>query len=225
MMNRWRSITALAGWGVMRSGISHLRDWVAGASIAAMAGLGCAGLVYAEVYPREDIIVNPAPGRFSVCHGGGCALVTQVSLSTAQWQRVADIFAVPIADPAREREKICDAIAAMEMVVGDSTGTADDRPENASGVHWSSQMDCIDESTNTSIYLRMLVGAGLLKWHRVEDRVTRGWFIFGWPHTTAVVRDTQSGEQWAVDSWFFANGERPAIVALAQWRSGWRPQK
>ena len=46
------------------------------------------------------------------------------------------------------------------------------------------QMDCIDESTNSTTYLRILAGAGLLRWHRVEARVTRGFFIFGWPHTT-----------------------------------------
>ena len=74
--------------------------------------------------------------------------------------------------------------------------------------------------------LRILVKTGLLRWHRVEDRVTRGFFLFGWPHTTAVVSDQTTGRKWAVDSWFFANGVPPVIVPLEQWQQvRWRPGK
>ena len=194
--------------------------WVTCAGLVALGCLGRAGWLCADVYVRDDIIVNPVPARFSVCHGRSCTLVTQVSLNDGQWRRIAGVFAVAAADPRQEREQIADAIASFETVVGELAGTADDRAENADGRDWTAQMDCIDESTNTSSYLKMLVGSGLLKWHRVEDRVTRGWFIFAWPHTTAVVRDTHTGKRWAVDSWFFANGERPVVVPLAQWRGG-----
>ncbi len=50
-------------------------------------------------------------------------------------------------------------------------------------------MDCIDESINTTLYLTMFQKFGLLREHQVEDRATRGWFIGGWPHTTAVISE------------------------------------
>lgn len=178
-----------------------------------------------DTFVREDIVTDPTPSHFSVCHGRGCTLVSQVSLSPEQWQRIAEVFAPPPADPAAERERIARAIAAFETVVGELTGTAEDRPGNESGGHWSSQMDCIDESTNTTSYLRMLRRAGLLRWHTVEPRATRGYFLFGWPHTTAVVRDTAGGGRWAVDSFYFENGHPPVIVPLEQWRAGWRPNQ
>jgi hypothetical protein len=79
-------------------------------------------------------------------------------------------------------------------------------------------MDCVDESTNTTTYLTMLLKDGLLKWHNVEDRATRGFFIFGWPHTTAVIRDTVTGQLYVVDSWFLDNGQPPYIQKLEDWR-------
>ncbi|HXF67919.1 MAG TPA: hypothetical protein VNK67_14630 [Burkholderiales bacterium] len=178
-----------------------------------------------DTFVRDDIITEPTPSLFSVCHGRGCAVVSQVALSPEQWQRITAVFSPPPGDSAAERERIARAIAAFETVVGELTGTADDRPGNESGGHWSSQMDCIDESTNTTSYLRMLLRAGLLRWHAVEPRATRGYFLFGWPHTTAVVRDTAGGELWAVDSFYFENGQPPVIVPLKQWRAGWRPPK
>ncbi|MCP3866933.1 MAG: hypothetical protein GY703_02315 [Gammaproteobacteria bacterium] len=85
-------------------------------------------------------------------------------------------------------------------------------------------MDCIDESTNTTNYLAMMQKDRLLKWHRLEDRSTRGFFIFGMPHTTAVINDRSTGLMWAVDSWFHDNGVPPEILPLDQWRGGWEPE-
>ena len=75
------------------------------------------------------------------------------------------------------------------------------------------------------LFRSMLAKEGLLRWHRVEDRVTRGWFLLGWPHTTAVVSEVKTGARWVVDSWFFENGIPPVIVPLELWKTGWRPEK
>lgn len=191
-----------------------------------IAGLALlvAGLARADVFVRSDIITDPAPQRFSVCHGFSCAQVTEVGLNEAQWFVITSAFEKAAVTPEQEREQIAEAIAKFETVVGVLTGTSGDLAENAvSGLDLSGQMDCIDESTNTTTYLRILAKAGFLRWHRVEDRVTRGWFLFGWPHTTAVVSERQSGQRWAVDSWFFANGHPPAVAPLEVWQHGWRP--
>lgn len=184
-----------------------------------------AGPYAPDTFVRGDIVTDPAPDGFSVCHGGTCTLVSQVRLEPEQWREIAAAFGTPARDAQEERERIGAAIARFETVVGTLTDTADDRAENQAGRDWHSQMDCIDESTNTTTYLRILARAGLLRWHRVEARVTRGFFLFGWPHTTAVVSELGNGARWAVDSWFFENGRPPVIVPLELWKTGWRPAK
>ena len=184
---------------------------------------GAAGFA-PDIFVRGDIVTLPTPANFSVCHGGSCAIVSQAGLDEGQWRRIAQVFPAPARSAEEERARIAGAIALFETMVGAITDTADDRAENQSGANWWSQMDCIDESTNSTTYLRMLARADLLKWHRVEARVTRGYFLFGWPHTTAVLSEP-SGARWAVDSWFHGNGRLPEIVPLELWKTGWRPAK
>ncbi len=78
-------------------------------------------------------------------------------------------------------------------------------------------MNCIDESTNTTTYLRLFVQGGLMRWHTVEDRATRGWFLFGLPHTTAVMRERASKLRYAVDSWFPTTACR---LLFCRWTNG-----
>ncbi|MBI3045842.1 MAG: hypothetical protein HYY78_23795 [Betaproteobacteria bacterium] len=193
--------------------------------IALAQEAGAAGVYAADFFVREDIVTEPAPEKFSVCHGGTCEIVSQARLDEAQWRLIAAVFAAPAASAQEERARIAEAIARFETVVGAIADTSDDRAGNRHGENWRSQMDCIDESTNSTTYLRILAGAGLLRWHRVEARVTRGFFLFGWPHTTAVVSEASTGVKWAVDSWFHDNGQPPEIVPLDLWKTGWRPAK
>lgn len=174
--------------------------------------------VLADTFVRPDIITDPSPARFSVCSEHTCRRVTVVGLQPEQWQRERRLFLPPPLDAVQERERIAQAIALMEAMVGPLTGTEQDKGRNFQGVGIEGQMDCIDESTNTTTYLTMLLKDGLLKWHSVEDRATRGFFIFGWPHTTAVIRDTVTGQLYAVDSWFLDNGQPPYIQKLEDWR-------
>ena len=177
----------------------------------------------ADVFVREDIITDPDPERFNICYDNGCASLAWVKLNAEQWQRVRTVFDAPADTPAAEREQIRTAIALFETTVGAMTGTAGDKGGNLDGFGMEGQMDCIDESINTTIYLRMLQKYGLLRWHKVADRATR-WSLFTWPHTTAVIEDLVDAAQWAVDSWFLDNGEPPFVLPLATWRGGWRPE-
>lgn len=180
-------------------------------------------IAVADGFVRGDIITDPTPWNFSVCSEHTCRKLSVVGLEPAQWQQIHTLFSPPSKHAAEERERIAHAIALLETMIGKLTGTAHDKGRNFQGVGMDGQMDCIDESTNTSIYLSMMLDHGLLKWHSNEDRATRGWFIFGWPHTTAVIRDAGSGELFAVDSWFEDNGKPPYILPLQVWSDGWQP--
>ena len=181
----------------------------------------------ADVFVRDDIVTDPVPNEFTVCHGNGCSHLSHLSLTPNQWLELRSVFHPLARDAVEERGRLRRAIALMERIVGVATRTSSDKGgtfNNGDG-----QMDCIDESINTTLYLTMFQKFGLLREHQVEDRATRGWFIGGWPHTTAVISEITLLQErgprkfWAVDSWFLENGEPPFILSLEKWKSGWNP--
>lgn len=168
---------------------------------------------------------SPVPSlrRLPVCWGYGCANLDVIALSDAEWRRVRAHLDPAAGEAAAEREQIARAIGELERIIGPKTGTDVDKGGTFPGLFQAGQMDCIDESTNTTTYLRLLAAKGLLRWHDVGQDVTRGYFLFGWPHTTATLREKVTGEEYAVDSWFFDNGVEPVVIPLKQWRDGWKP--
>jgi hypothetical protein len=180
---------------------------------------------YRELYRLYD--VPPTLGRDAVpvCMHHGCQTVAHIPLSDSDWGMITRHLADPAADPAQEREQIRQAIAEFERVAGRLAGTAGDKGGDLGSFGTlQPQQDCIDESTNTTVYLSLLEQAGLLRWHRVETRAHRGYLFFGgWPHFTARIRDLQSGRDWVVDSWFHDNGEAPEVMELPVWKDGWSP--
>jgi hypothetical protein len=172
---------------------------------------------------RTQIIREPASGRFSVCFDHSCRTIVTRSVSSQEWQMITAPLQTPASVAADERTAIARAIALMEQAVGKKTGTTGDRGGNLAGFGTQGQMDCIDESNNTTTYLKLLQHADLLKFHEVRDRSTRFGLFAGMPHTTAVIRDVANRQDYVVDSWFFDNGELPVIMPLEEWKTGWSP--
>ena len=183
-----------------------------------------ASVAYADTFVRDDLIVDPIPSKFNICHGGTCENITDVSLNEQQWQQIRNIFKDKIS-PQQERQQIKIAIAKLEKIVGRLTNTYNDKAENITDDESQHYMDCIDESTNTTFYLMMIQNDALLRWHIYQDRSNRGFFFNGWPHTTAVIKEIRTEKLYAVDSWFLDNGQQPFIIPLDIWFDGWRASK
>jgi hypothetical protein len=179
---------------------------------------GCQATVEARVASLVE--TGAAPAKFDVCHGSGCRVRTAVSLTAEQWARVRAEFAED-RDAPEERARIADVIGLMERLVAKPAGTARDVGRNLIAADQSTQLDCVDEAVNSTTYLRMIDADGLLRFHAVEWPAHRGGMLHA--HNTAVVRETATGERYAVDSWFFDNGVPPAVLALEVWRNGWQP--
>lgn len=143
-----------------------------------------------------------------------------MQLSDAQWQQVRALFEPPAENASDERRQIRRAVALLETEVGAITGTWRDLAENVEGAGLPGQLDCISESRNTTTYLALMQGDGLLRWHRVQAREVRTRFIFS--HWSAVIEQQPDGQRYAVDSWYLDNGEPPDILPLADWKSGRR---
>lgn len=173
---------------------------------------------------HRNFIGFPSPQAFSVCHDLSCHSVTNLSLHEDEWAQVKRLF-LPMAEHAEsERQQIQQAIALLEQLVGSKIGTSHDLAKNQLTGSRHGQLDCIDEATNTTVYLRMLESEGVLQWHQTAPRTSRGLLIGRAPHNTATIIDTQSSVRYAVDAWYFDNGEPPAIVTLDSWKQGWQPE-
>ena len=195
-------------------------------SMMLLAQSAFAGQAYDQLYRLYDYPKTLHRNAVPVCFHHGCESVERVTLTEEHWSRLAGYFNPPAETAALEREQIRLAVAEMERITGTLAGTSGDIGGDIGGIGtWDAQMDCIDESSNTTTYLTLFDQAGLLRWHSIEPVISRGYlFIGGWPHYTARIRDKKTGEQWVVDSWFRDNGEPPDVLDLDTWKDGWKPE-
>lgn len=166
---------------------------------------------------------QPSLSGFDVCHGGGCAGIDRVALSDSDWQQVQAEFEPIPQDAEDERGRIANAIGVLERIVGDKIGTHNDFAGTFGAFSTPGQMDCNDEASNSTTYIKLLMQANLIRFHELRDTKVRNFFFNGWPHTTAAIAESKSGALYAVDSWFYDNGVPAVIIPLELWKTGWKP--
>ncbi len=172
---------------------------------------------------QSSVDRTPGPVALPVCHGYGCAWRDYVTLSEPEWQAVRGGMAPPAASAAAERRQIADTVGLIERIVGAKLGTTEDRAGTPFSWGDPKQLDCVDESINTSTYLHLLANAGLLRFHTVQEPRRRTGFLRLSQHYTAVIKDKATRRQYAVDSWFDENGKPAEVVELDRWLAGWSP--
>lgn len=165
-----------------------------------------------------------ADGNIRHCHGYGCKFVTNVPLDKKDWKIISAAFRPRAKAAEQERKQIAKAIGLFEKQVGPKDGTVEDI-RGTFRKTGDKQLDCVDESTNTTSYLSVLQDVGLLKFHTVMGPTMRFPIIHAgnWPHQTALIRDNKTGTVYAVDSWFRDNGAPADIIELKEWKRGWKP--
>lgn len=183
----------------------------------AIAAVGCAATPAAWLR-TWGLDPEPRPGDLAVCTSFACAGTARVSLGPEGWGRVRALFDPPPADAPAERLAAARAVGLVEEMVGIRAGTSGDRNQNDVGGDDAGQLDCIAEAANTTTYLLLLERDGLLPRHRVSVPASRG-FLLLLPHSTAVLQELEGGVEFAVDSWFGANGEAARVWPLAAWKS------
>lgn len=153
---------------------------------------------------------------FMHCYDFGCKSTQELHFSEKHWHQIRAIFNPGKLGREQEKQAIRRAVALMERISGELSGTHLDKAGNYPGYDLARQMDCIDESTNTFQYLLALEELKLLKWHRVEQKQRRiVWFATHW---TATISEIDSNARFAVDSWYRDNGEMPYLQPLDDWR-------
>ena len=153
-----------------------------------------------------------------ICYNYGCAASSMVTFSESQLANAAGLFR-GILDGAEEREAIAKAVGLLARYAGEQSPIWRDQAKDDDG-GVDGRMDSADHSENTTAYLKILEGRGWLKLHRVQSRVVRGATK---PHWAARILEIRTGQQYAVDSWWFDHGKPAAIFRLEDWFKGARP--
>jgi hypothetical protein len=174
----------------------------------------------AESWFRSQGYVEPSGTRIIACHGYGCSRRLAISVDGAWLSRASALLKGGSASPEAERRALAQVVSTYTAYLTTSIGAKPDvpgSPPQMSGV--PGQMDCLDETANTTSLLLVLQEQGLLTYHKVEPPESRGFFLDGrYPHFTAIIADKRTGEEWAVDPWRRAPGQIPEILPLIQWR-------
>lgn len=178
-----------------------------------------------ENYLNYRHLPRPTVEQFPHCYGYGCPSHYLVELNERNWAEIEKVFKPRPKNAEQERRRIETAIGRFETIVGALTGTDKDVGDTFKKTG-DGQLDCVDESTNTSIYLDLLRQKGLLRFHDIEQPQIRLPFSGGgyWIHQTAVIKDKKTDELYAVDSWFDDNGHPAYVVPFEAWKHGWKPE-
>lgn len=180
-----------------------------------LSSLSVAMLPMLTIFASDGALASE---RMTICHGYSCYYQTRLDLSGQDIARLATIMRAGTASASAERRAISRAVQFFERRSTDLLEVRD-RPKGELG-HGRElgQMDCVDESTNTTRLLRFMAQRGMFRHHTVARRVSRGYFLDNrFPHFTAVIVD-DGGEKWAVDSWYEPGGGAPDIMPLERWR-------
>jgi hypothetical protein len=182
------------------------------------------GLNYEHYMDKRDFPLYQGGQDITICHGFGCRIKSTATLSSYDEQLIKQTYGGTKSSPKQERQAIARTIGKMEDIIGKQTGTDTDQAGtyNNSG---NDQFDCVDESINTTNYMRYLDMQGLLKHHKVRKPISRTFFTSGklGPHQTATVMEIETTEIYAIDSWFRDNGNKAEVIDITTWKNGYTP--
>ncbi|MBT9612071.1 MAG: hypothetical protein IV108_02265 [Burkholderiales bacterium] len=157
----------------------------------------------------------------TICYNYGCAVQAKIAVDLDDLTQLDQLFE-DVGNAAVERGSIQLAIGFMNRVAGKQTPIRNDKGGNYKDDGVEGRMDCIDHSHTTTAYLKLIEARGLLSFHRVLEPVRRAPLLVN-DHWSARIQESESGEQYAVDSWFFDNGEPAAIFPIREWLKGAEP--
>ncbi len=171
------------------------------------------------------VLTAGAAEKVPVCFNYGCQAQAVVEYSDEQLHELGALLG-QAQDAAQERAAISVAIGRMLRWAGEQTPIGADRGGNFADEGVSGRMDCIDHSTTTTRLLRLIERHGGLRYHRVGEIVLRQRFLV-FEHYAAHIDEITGGNeaaaQFAVDTWFFDNGQPAVIMPLEKWLAGEGP--
>lgn len=192
--------------------------------------------------PADDNDVQPITGplpadytlnrngsvTLRVCYNWSCAAQRWVTFSADEMQEVKDFLGQCTGTGLHDRiQRLRVGIWQMQLIAQRHIpDLANDREINEFDKGVEGRLDCVDSSSNTMTYLKILEALRQLPGWSVAKPVVRNVMDFYGVHWTAVVTDQASGKAWSVDSWFRPHGHLPFVMPVADWKrdkKAWEP--
>lgn len=173
-------------------------------------------------------VAESREARVEVCFNYGCLSRWPVVFEPLRLDGVL-LMLERAESAAGERQLLALAIGELYAQAAEQTPIGRDRGGNYADDTAFGRMDCIDHSTTTTAFLKLLEQRGGLRWHRVLEpaRRVRG-VVF--QHFSAVIEELpvaaqgqQEPSRYVVDSWFVDNGKPAVILPLDAWMEGEGP--
>ena len=157
-----------------------------------------------------------------ICYGYGCLAQKEIIILEAELKPL--VFKIQSAENAEsERQKIANVIGQLYQIAGRQTPIFQDKAGNFNDPP-SGKMDCIDHSTTTDRFLKILEKRGAFKWHKIAPIQKRFFaFLFLSHYSAAIAEKNAENQIFVVDSWFVDHGESAIILPLAEWKNGGGP--
>lgn len=178
--------------------------------------------------PPKYRIKGDGSVELRLCFNSSCARTEMLTFSAADMEKVKGQLGYCPDDSLYDRlQRVRIAVWQMEVLAQKYEPLlANDREVNDREYGVDGRMDCVDNASNTTTYLSILTDLGQLPSWQVEEPRVRKPLDFNSTHWTAVLEDVETGEQWAVDSWFRPNGHLPFVLPFDTWKDeiqGWLP--
>lgn len=166
-----------------------------------------------------------ADDSVSVCFNYGCVTQATVKFSAQQLNSVTQTLAAAH-NAGEERTLLAQVIGTLYAWAGKQTPIHADRGGNFADAGVQGAMDCIDHSTTTTRFLRLLEQHDALHFHHVIAATRRGWIfqhftatIEELPRATASAASVTAAQRprFAVDSWYVDNGKPAIVLPLTEW--------
>jgi len=163
-------------------------------------------------------IKNPDQSSVFICYNYSCKTKRIIHINAENIASLNTIFKQLNTSGHGERHAIAQSIALLENIAATQSPVYNDKAKNYNDNHLPGSMDCIDSTVNTTHYLELLNQLGLIIHHELQQPVYRSPYLMG-QHWAAQIKNKNSRQSYAVDSWQTDNGLPPVIQDIEKWKT------
>lgn len=182
--------------------------------LVSLGVLGLQGCAHERLATSEPMRLEAVPFAW----GTGGSFQTALAVSPAQWKHVSAAFDPAPANPSEERAAIVAAVHRLQLIACEQTPVVHAMGYSEVDSAGQGRMDCVDCSTATARFLRLLEERGLMRHHAVMEPLWRYAGGMVPVHRSAVIAEKPGGQRWVVDPWLRPYKQPPVIETLEKWK-------
>ncbi len=158
-----------------------------------------------------------ADEKINICYGYGCLVQTEIVILKSELKPL--IQRIQNAQNAEEeRQKTAEVLGELYKIAGRQSPIWQDKAGNFNDPPFG-KMDCIDHSTTSDRFLKMLARHRAFKWHKIA-KIQRRFFLIFPSHYSAAMQNITENQIFVFDSWFVEQGEAAVVLPLESWKKG-----